>query len=278
MADTADRAALFPGGLRIGVVGAGSMGQALIAGWADTGAAMSVIVRDREKYQFLESQYPDSSVVVSTDPSVLVDCQIVVLAIKPQVIKEVLHEFAPHLAPGVVVISVAAGITTEFIENAFPQTDQIIRAMPNTPSIIGRGVTGVSGSQQCTPESMTIAKELMSAVGSVIVVPETQQNDLAAVSGSGPAYLFYLAEAMAAGAIELGLNPELADQLVRETLAGAAELLVTQGKSAAELRRQVTSPAGMTQASMEVLDNYQVDSSISSAIKRGSERAGELAN
>jgi len=278
MADTADHEALLPRGLRIGVIGAGSMGQALIAGWANSGAAMSVIVRDREKYQFLESQYPHPGVVVSTDLSVLADCQIVVLAIKPQVIKEILSEFAPHLAPGVLVISVAAGITTEFIGNAFPQTDQIIRAMPNTPSIIGRGVTGVSGSPQCTPESMAIAKELMSAVGSVVVIPETQQNDLAAVSGSGPAYLFYLAEAMAAGAIELGLNPELADQLVRETLVGAAELLATQGKSAAELRRQVTSPAGMTQASMEVLDNHQVDNSISSAMKRGSERAGELAN
>ena len=275
MAHASDQSNAVPKGTRVGVIGAGSMGQALIAGWAVSDLDMSVIVRDFATYQFLENQY---GAVVTEDLSALADCHIVVLAIKPQVIKEILHEFAPHLAPGVVVISVAAGITTEFIGNAFPQTDQIIRAMPNTPSIIGRGVTGVSGSPECTVTSMAIAKELMSAVGSVVEVPETQQNDLAAVSGSGPAYLFYLAEAMSAGAIELGLNPELADQLVRETLAGAAELLLTQGKSATELRRQVTSPAGMTQASMEVLDNHQVDSSIRSAIKRGSERAGELAN
>jgi pyrroline-5-carboxylate reductase len=264
---------LVPGSTRIGVIGAGSMGQALIAGWVNSGVAITAVVRDQAKYQFLENQY---GIAVSEDLSVLADCGIVVLAIKPQILKEILSELAAYIAPETILISVAAGITTTFIGDFCPQTDQIIRAMPNTPSIIGRGVTGMSGSPRCSAQSMHIARQLMSAVGLVVEIPEAQQNDLAAVSGSGPAYLFYLAEAMVAGAIELGLSTELADQLVRETLIGAAGLLENSEVSPAELRRQVTSPGGMTAASMGVLEQHHVDSSISSAMKQGVERATEL--
>lgn len=257
----------------IGVIGAGSMGQALIAGWAGTGHNIVAIVRDQAKYHHLEGEY---GITVTEDRTQLSDCAVVVLAIKPQVIREILPEFASVISAEAVVISVAAGITTEFIENSLSSTDQIIRAMPNTPSIIGRGVTGISGSPTCTQESLNIARELMSAVGVVMDIPETAQNELAAVSGSGPAYLFYLAEYLMQGARELGLDPDVAQLLVIETLAGSAELLRQSGKSPHVLREQVTSPAGMTAAAMAVLDAREVGPAIIDALARGTERAREL--
>lgn len=257
----------------IGVIGAGSMGQALIAGWADSGHQTIAVVRDRAKYQHLEGEY---GIAVTEDRTALAGCSIVVLAIKPQVIREILSDFAPVISPDAVVISVAAGITTDFIENALGSTDQIIRAMPNTPSIIGKGVTGISGSPACTEESLSIARELMSAVGVVVEIPENAQNELAAVSGSGPAYLFYLAEYFIKGALELGLDPEVTRLLVSETLLGSAELLQASGKSPESLREQVTSPAGMTAAAMEVLDSHGVGEAVMSALTRGAERAREL--
>lgn len=257
----------------IGVIGAGSMGQALIAGWSGAGQKIVAIVRDRAKYQHLEGEY---GITVTEDRGELANCAVVVLAIKPQVIREILPEFASVISPKAVVISVAAGVTTEFIENSLSSTDQVTRAMPNTPSIIGRGVTGISGSPTCTEASLNIARELMSAVGVVIDIPESAQNELAAVSGSGPAYLFYLAEYLMQGARELGLEPEMAQVLVTETLAGAAELLRESGKSPQELREQVTSPGGMTAASMSVLDSQAVGQAVVDALARGTERAREL--
>lgn len=257
----------------IGVIGAGSMGQALIAGWSGAGQKIVAVVRDRAKYQHLEGEY---GITVTEDRGELANCAVVVLAIKPQVIREILPEFASVISLKAVVISVAAGVTTEFIENSLSSTDQVIRAMPNTPSIIGRGVTGISGSPTCTEESLNIARELMSAVGVVIDIPESAQNELAAVSGSGPAYLFYLAEYLMQGARELGLEPEMAQMLVTETLAGAAELLRESGKSPQELREQVTSPGGMTAASMSVLDSQAVGQAVIDALARGTERAREL--
>ncbi|MCF8539704.1 MAG: pyrroline-5-carboxylate reductase [Candidatus Nanopelagicales bacterium] len=276
--------------LVIGVIGAGSMGQALMAGWAEReqtdreqterGQRLVAVVRDLPKYQHLES---DLGITVTDNRSALGECHVVVIAIKPQVIREILSEFAPHIAPGALVISVAAGITTHYIAHTLPTTDQIVRAMPNTPSIIGRGVTGISGAAACTPASLELARDLLSAVGAVVEVPESQQNALAAVSGSGPAYLYYLAEYMISGARELGLDQVVAEQLVRETLLGAAQLWEVQRQQAPEreitpaaLRAQVTSPGGMTAAAMGVLDTHEVNTAIEAALARGVARAQEL--
>lgn len=262
----------------IGVIGAGSMGQALIAGWvseqSDTGRQIIAVVRDVPKYAHLEVEY---GIRVTDDRSALAQCGVVVLAIKPQVIREILAEFAPFIAPDTVVISIAAGITTEFIAHVFTQTDQIIRAMPNTPSIIGQGVTGISGSPLCSRTSLDRAAALMSSVGAVVEIPESQQNDLAAVSGSGPAYLFYLAEYMLQGALDVGLPRSVAEKLVRETLLGSAALLAASESTPPHvLREQVTSPAGMTAAAMQVLDDRGVGAAIRAALARGTERAHEL--
>lgn len=262
----------------IGIIGTGSMGQALISGWSATGASgtgnqIVAVVRDSAKYAHLESTY---AVTVTQDREALAQCNVIVIAIKPQMIREILHEFAACIAPGTVIISVAAGITTEFIAKTLSNTDQIIRAMPNTPSIIGKGMTGISGSPTCTRESLELARELMSSVGAVVEVPESQQNALAAVSGSGPAYLFYLAEYLLVGAQALGLDLPTAQEIVRQTLAGSAELLATSASTPEELRRQVTSPGGMTAAAMQVLDEANVGAAVIAALAQGTDRASEL--
>ena len=258
---------------KIGVIGSGSMGQALISGWADSGAGIVAVVRDVEKYRHLEDSY---GIEVTDDPKSLETCDVVVVAIKPQVIKEILQDFQPYISPDTIVISVAVGITTEFFAHAFPQTKEIVKAMPNTPSQVHMGVTCVSGAWQCADSSVDIAVELLSAVGDVFVVPESQQAVVGALSGSGPAYLFYLAQYFQQGAQDLGLDAELCDQLVRATLRGSAELLARSELAASDLRQQVTSPGGTTQAAMEVLDVHNVGDVIAAAMAAGVERSIEL--
>jgi pyrroline-5-carboxylate reductase len=148
--------------------------------------------------------------------------------------------------------------------------------MPNTPSQIHMGVTCISGGEKCSENSVAVAIELLSSVGEVFVVPESQQAAVGALSGSGPAYLFFLAEYLQQGAEQLGLGVDFADQLIRATLRGSAELLAQSQLTAAELRSQVTSPGGTTQAAMEVLDSRGVDQAISAALAAGVNRSREL--
>jgi pyrroline-5-carboxylate reductase len=258
---------------KIGVIGSGSMGQALISGWTESGVSVVAVVRDVEKYRYLEKSL---GIDVTDSRSALSECDVVVIAIKPQIIKEILHEFQPFIAEHAIVISVAVGITTEFIGKCFPQTVEIVKVMPNTPSQIHMGVTCISGGENCSESSIAVANELLSAVGEVFVVPESQQAAVGAVSGSGPAYLFFLAQYLQEGAQQLGLDADLADQLIRATLRGSAELLSQSEMTAPDLRRQVTSPGGTTQAAMEVLDSTGVGEAICAALEAGVARSIEL--
>lgn len=258
---------------KIGVIGSGSMGQALISGWTELGVNVVAIVRDAAKYQHLVKSL---GIDVTEDRSALMECDVVVVAIKPQMIKEILHEFQPFIAEQATVISVAVGITTEFIGKCFPQTSEIVKAMPNTPAQIHMSVTCVSGGVNCSESSITVALELFSAVGEVFVVPESQQAAVGAVSGSGPAYLFFLAQYLQQGAQQQGLDPVLADQLIRATLRGSAELLTESKMTAQDLRAQVTSPGGTTQVAMEVLDAEGVGEAICSGVAAGVARSVEL--
>jgi pyrroline-5-carboxylate reductase len=148
--------------------------------------------------------------------------------------------------------------------------------MPNTPSQIHMGVTCISGGEKCSENSVAVAIDLLGAVGEVFVVPESQQAAVGALSGSGPAYLFFLAQYLQQGAEQLGLGAELADQLIRATLRGSAELLTQSELAAADLRRQVTSPGGTTQAAMEVLDSRGVGQTLCEALAAGVTRSIEL--
>lgn len=203
------------------------------------------------------------------------DADIVIVGVKPYAIIGVARSVAPALSPHAVVVSVAAGITTAQIESVLEVP--VVRAMPNTPSQIRQGVTGIAGGSRSTAEHLSTVETLFSLVGGVVVVEETQINTLSALSGSGPAYLFYIAEKLIDVARERGFSEEQANTMVKGTLLGAATLLDHSESTPAELRKAVTSPGGTTEQAIAVLDAHDLGAVWAEAIDRAVARAEEMA-
>lgn len=258
----------------IAVVGVGSMGSALVDGFLAAGHApdsISLIERNSSKVD----RFADRGLRTSADMDALADADWVIVAVKPHAVGDVLKLVADHLAPTAVVISVAAGITTDAIEASLGPIP-IVRAMPNTPALIGEAMTGVVAGRHVTPGQLEEACGILRAVGEVVVVAEDELDALTAISGSGPAYVFYVAEALVAAAVEQGLSAELADRLVRQTLRGAAMLLSDSEAEPAELRRRVTSKGGTTQAALEEFDSAGMKETFSKAVGAATERSRQL--
>jgi len=201
---------------------------------------------------------------------------IVVLAIKPQNLPPLLEEIASELRPGQLLISILAGISTAYFERKLPQKIPVIRVMPNTPVLIQAGITAISAGKYADKEDLKTAEKIFSSVGSVVKMKEEMLDAVTAVSGSGPAYLYYFTEALAAAARELGLKKPLAEVLAVKTVVGSAKLLEESGQSAEALRRQVTSPGGTTEAALRVLEEANFADLLKEAIKKAWERSREL--
>ncbi|GGD28371.1 pyrroline-5-carboxylate reductase [Aureimonas glaciei] len=238
---------------RLLLVGGGNMGGAMLRGWVDFGLpADDLHVVDPQPGEALRALIAEGrlrhSTTVPTSPF-----DVVVLAVKPQVMGDILPNLAPALTPETLVISVAAGKTIAFIAATLGERP-IVRAMPNTPALIGRGITGCFANPLVTPALRDKAEALLSASGAVVwVEAEADIDAVTAVSGSGPAYVFHLTEALAAAGEAMGLAPDLAMTLARHTVAGAGELMIQSPEAPAQLRRNVTSPNGTTQAALDVL-------------------------
>ncbi|AVG23287.1 pyrroline-5-carboxylate reductase [Pontimonas salivibrio] len=200
---------------------------------------------------------------------------IVILGVKPYAIIDVARSVAPALSPHAVVVSVAAGITTAQIKSVVKVP--VVRAMPNTPSQIRQGVTGIAGGSRSTTEHLAMVETLFSLVGDVVVVEETQINTLSALSGSGPAYLFYIAEKLIDVAQQRGFSEEQANTMVKGTLLGAATLLDHSASTPTELRKAVTSPGGTTEQAIAVLEAHDLGAVWAEAIDRAVARAEEMA-
>lgn len=205
------------------------------------------------------------------------NADLVLIAVKPAYITEVLREVSPSLRPDALVVSVAAGITTAAMEAAVPSSVAVVRSMPNTPAIVGRAVTGVARGSRVTDEQLRKAVSLFETVGKVVVLPENQIDELGTVSGSGPAYVFFLIEQFTAAAMELGFNAETAALLVSETFLGASELLAASAKTPSELRRQVTSPNGTTERAIAQLETGDLQGLFERATRAALARSKELA-
>jgi pyrroline-5-carboxylate reductase len=239
------------------LVGAGKMGGALLEGWLRLGL-------DPKRVAVLEPQAsPQISALaqrglqLNPDTHALANAAAIVVAVKPQVAAQVLPLLAPMIGPSTVVVSIMAGRTLQFIAGALKRASNkscaVVRAMPNTPAAIGRGIT-VAVPRHASDAQRALADRLLAATGSVEwVEDEALMDAVTAVSGSGPAYVFLLAEALSQAAVAAGLPPALAARLARETVAGAGELLRRAELDAAELRRNVTSPGGTTAAALDVL-------------------------
>jgi len=200
---------------------------------------------------------------------------IVLLGVKPAMIVDTLRELAPALSPDALIISVAAGITTAAMEAVVD--NPVLRAMPNTPAIVGRAVTGVSAGSRATAEQVALGVALFSTVGTVLEIPESQIDALSTISGSGPAYVFYLVEEFTRTAVNLGFTPAQAAELVQGTFAGSLDLLLASGKEPSALRAQVTSPKGTTERAVAVLQSADLSELFDRATAAALARARELA-
>ncbi|WP_434056699.1 pyrroline-5-carboxylate reductase [Leifsonia sp. McL0608] len=203
--------------------------------------------------------------------------EIVLVAVKPHMVPDLLREIADSVTPGAVIVSVAAGVTIATFERHLPGSVSVVRSMPNTPAIVGRAVTGISGGPRSSPDDLALVRTLFETVGEVVEVPEGELDALSTISGSGPAYVFYLVEQLTATAIDKGFTPEQARTLVHGTFLGASELLVASGEDPAELRRRVTSPNGTTERAIGVLESADLKALFDRATDAALARARELA-
>ncbi|MGB7099313.1 MAG: pyrroline-5-carboxylate reductase [Xanthobacteraceae bacterium] len=261
------------------LVGAGKMGSALLDGWLRLGlrpANVAVI----EPYPSLQiTALADRGVRLNPAIRRLPSAAAVVIAVKPQVAAEVVPTAAPVIGASTLVVSIMAGRTLDFLASALKTPCALVRAMPNTPAAIGRGIT-VAVARGATERQRELADGLLAATGAVEwVEDEALMDAVTAVSGSGPAYVFLLAEALADAAIAAGLPPALAEKLARETVAGSGELLHRSGLTAATLRENVTSPGGTTAAALTVLmDRNGLVPLMKEAVAAATKRSRELAD
>ncbi len=259
------------------------MNGAILTGLLAAGlpaAQVTATVRNPEKAASL-SQRHGVAVLSSTEdpeanPTAAAKADVVLLGVKPVGILDLAREISPALKPGTVVISVAAAISIDMLEAALPAGQPVIRSMPNTPSSLGRGVLSISAGTSATAELMDQARSILSAAGTVVEIPEGQVDALSAVSGSGPAYAFYLAEAMAAAGVKLGLDEELAKLLATQTVAGAGFMLAEEGADATALRKAVTSPNGTTESAIATFDDRGLRDIVAAGAKAAAERAAAI--
>ena len=241
----------LPGPLLL--VGAGKMGSAMLQGWLRMGVDPGLLyVVDPQPTPELKAELDKRSIPLN--PSAMPEPRIVMLAVKPQILKPALAAISLHVGKGTLVISILAGATLGALDAGLPPRTAIIRAMPNTPAAIGRGVTVMAPNAEVLPEQKAFPARLMEAAGEVAWIGDENLMDaVTAVSGSGPAYVFYLAEAMAQAGVKAGLPPDLAAKLARATVSGAGELMHRSDLTPEVLRKNVTSQGGTTAAALEIL-------------------------
>jgi pyrroline-5-carboxylate reductase len=261
------------------LIGAGNMGGAMALGWIISGiAGSSIIAADPYPSDAMKAKFASSGVQFVTEAPEGVTAAVIFVAVKPQVMAEVLPAYRKLIGPETIVVSIAAGKTLSFLETQLGEA-AMVRAMPNTPAMIGRGVTGAFANSRVSDAQRALVNSLLKVSGPVEWVESEDLIDaVTAVSGSGPAYVFYLVECMAEAGRKLGLPADLAMRLARATVSGAGELLHQSPGEPAELRKNVTSPGGTTAAALEKLmaeDGMQP--LFDAALKAARDRAQELA-
>lgn len=267
----------------LAILGAGSMGGAILRGVVRSGRASAIIATNRSHASAVElSDLPGvDSIALEEQPTGNADAAsaagIVLIGVKPVAVPDVLREIAPVLRPGAVVVSLAAGVTIETFESILGPDVAVVRAMPNTPALVGKAVTGLAAGSTAGDEQLGLVRELFETCGAVIEVPEAQIDALSTISGSGPAYVFLLIEALTEAARGKGFTEADARLMAEQTFIGAAALLEATGEDPAELRRRVTSPKGTTERAIAVLQGANLDGLFADATDAALARAKELA-
>lgn len=258
---------------RVAIVGAGAMGEAIIAGMVNAGhdpADIGIIEKRTERGDELIARYG------VTKLANLVGVSTCFLVVKPNDLTATLESYRDELAEDALVISMVAGKPTALIESLISQ--RVVRVMPNTPALVGAGMAAISPGARATDKDLDSVEHLLSGTGKVIRVDELLQDAVTAVSGSGPAYFFLVVEAMVAAGKELGLTAEIATELTVQTLIGAGKMLAESGSDAQTLRTNVTSPNGTTAAALKVLQDGDIQELFKKALKAARDRSHELAS
>ena len=254
----------------IGVIGAGAMGEVFVAGLLRAGTEASRLVISEKRHERAVEVSQRYGVRAVTVTEAAQECATILLLVKPQDVPAVADELSGHLADGAVVISLAAGVRISALESRLPRAG-VVRAMPNTPALVDLGITAISAGASCSAQQVEYAESLLASVGPVVL-----QDAVTATSGSGPAYVFRMIEAMTAGSIALGVPPDVARQLVIQTVLGAATMAARPDADAATLREQVTSPGGTTAAALAVLDSGDLMGLMAEAMRAARDRGQEL--
>jgi pyrroline-5-carboxylate reductase len=264
--------------MKIGILGAGNMAEALIKGVISAGKfkpadiSVSDILKDR-----LEHLKKSCGVNVEPDNASLINkSDLVVIAVKPKDVDLALADLKANLGAKTVVLSIAAAISTSYIENVIGRKTAVIRAMPNTPALVGSGMAAVSRGKNTVDRDMEEAKKILGAVGKVIEVEEKYMDIVTAVSGSGPAYVFLFLEALVEAGVKSGLDKGTAETLAYNTVLGAAKMVLETKESPESLRKKVTSPGGTTEEAVKVFESKGLKRTVEEAVKAAMEKSKKL--
>jgi len=263
---------------KLGFIGSGNMATALVKGLIKSGLYHSdqLMASDKDEEQLRKISEQFGLKVYASNKDLVGECQNVVLAVKPQSIREVLEGVKGEIKDVNLIISIAAGIPLKMIQSILDREIPLIRVMPNTPALIQKGVSALASGQHATTEHMDIAKTIFEAVGKTVIVPEEMMDAVTALSGSGPGYVFKVMECLVDAGERLGLDKETSLILVMETVLGAAHLASESEKSLSQLREMVTSPGGTTAAALAVFKEKGLESIIHEAVKAACLRGAEL--
>ena len=263
---------------QLGILGAGNMAEAIVRGVlaAKTMSPDQIIAADvsPQRRELFEKELHVKA--IEDNREVASQSNVLLLSVKPQMCKTVLEGIASVVRSDATIISIMAGIRSRYIDSALGGNRRVVRTMPNTPMLVGEGMAAIAPGQHATTADLNVARQLFEAAASVIEVREDQIDAVTAVSGSGPAYFFFLVEQVIQGGINLGLSPEQSRLLAAKTATGAAKMLVTSTDTAQELRRKVTSPGGTTNAAITTMEAMQFPAIVQKAMQACADRSKEL--
>ena len=260
----------------IAVLGAGKIGEALLSGLLSAGRSADELLFT-ERYSERAAELTKRYGVRAVDTAAAArEADVLVVAVKPQDIEPLLDELAPVIRPGTLVVSLCAGLPTTLYQRRLPDGTPVVRVMPNTPMLVGEAMSAISAGKHADASHLALVADLLGSVGRVVRVPESQQDAVTALSGSGPAYFFFLVEAMIDAGILLGLPRAVSTDLIIQSAVGAARMLRDSGEHPVTLREAVTSPGGTTIMAIRELENHGVRAALLAAIEAAHDRSRQL--
>lgn len=262
---------------RLAILGAGVMGETVLSGLLRAGWDVSrIVATDRRPAR--EAELKDRyGVRMLTNLDAVAEADTVLMVVKPQDMRDLLTEIGPSVRPDTLIVSLAAGVETILIEDLLPAGVPVVRVMPNTPAQVDEGMATISAGRHAGDDHVQRVSAILAATGRVLVVPEKYQDAVTAISGTGPAYLFFVVEAMIEAGVHLGLPRDTATELVVQTMLGSAKLLRETGEHPTVLRERVTSPGGTTAAAIRELEQHRVRAAFMSAMEAARDRSRDLA-